>query len=68
MEDPHKRHALDFVLWQPSLPDEPSWEDDVGPWSHPVARRCSALAMRELGTTMDLHGGGGDLIFPHHGM
>ncbi|MGE0881418.1 MAG: cysteine--tRNA ligase [Acidimicrobiia bacterium] len=66
VEDPHKRHALDFVLWQPSLPDEPSWDTMWGPGRPGWHIECSALAMRELGTTIDLHGGGGDLIFPHH--
>jgi L-cysteine:1D-myo-inositol 2-amino-2-deoxy-alpha-D-glucopyranoside ligase len=66
VEDPHKRNPLDFVLWQPSLPDEPSWESLWGPGRPGWHIECSALAMRELGTTIDLHGGGADLIFPHH--
>ncbi len=65
-EDPQKRDPLDFVLWQPSLPDEPSWESLWGPGRPGWHIECSALAMRELGTTIDLHGGGTDLIFPHH--
>ncbi len=65
--DPHKRDPLDFVLWQPSLPDEPSWESLWGPGRPGWHIECSALSMRELGTTtIDLHGGGEDLIFPHH--
>jgi L-cysteine:1D-myo-inositol 2-amino-2-deoxy-alpha-D-glucopyranoside ligase len=66
IDDPHKRDPLDFVLWQPSLADEPSWDSMWGPGRPGWHIECSALAMRELGTTIDLHGGGGDLIFPHH--
>ncbi|MGI8662311.1 MAG: cysteine--tRNA ligase [Acidimicrobiales bacterium] len=66
VEDPNKRNPLDFVLWQPSLPDEPSWESLWGPGRPGWHIECSALALRELGTTIDLHGGGADLIFPHH--
>jgi L-cysteine:1D-myo-inositol 2-amino-2-deoxy-alpha-D-glucopyranoside ligase len=66
VDDPHKRDPLDFVLWQPSADDEPSWESLWGPGRPGWHIECSALAMRELGTTIDLHGGGADLIFPHH--
>ncbi len=66
VEDPHKRNPLDFVLWQPSLDDEPAWDSLWGPGRPGWHIECSALAMRELGTTIDLHGGGADLIFPHH--
>ena len=66
IDDPNKRDPLDFVLWQPSEPDEPSWESLWGPGRPGWHIECSALALRELGTTIDLHGGGGDLIFPHH--
>jgi len=66
VDDPHKRHPLDFVLWQPSAPDEPAWETMWGPGRPGWHIECSALALRELGTTIDLHGGGADLIFPHH--
>jgi len=65
-DDPSKRHPLDFVLWQPSLPDEPSWESRWGPGRPGWHIECSALALRELGDTIDVHGGGRDLIFPHH--
>jgi L-cysteine:1D-myo-inositol 2-amino-2-deoxy-alpha-D-glucopyranoside ligase len=65
-EDPHKRDPLDFVLWQPSAPGEPSWESLWGPGRPGWHIECSALAMRELGETIDLHGGGSDLVFPHH--
>jgi L-cysteine:1D-myo-inositol 2-amino-2-deoxy-alpha-D-glucopyranoside ligase len=66
VEDPHKRHPLDFVLWHPSAVDEPSWETMWGAGRPGWHIECSALALRELGTTIDLHGGGSDLIFPHH--
>jgi L-cysteine:1D-myo-inositol 2-amino-2-deoxy-alpha-D-glucopyranoside ligase len=65
-DDPHKRDPLDFVLWQPSAADEPAWDSLWGPGRPGWHIECSALAMRELGTTIDLHGGGSDLIFPHH--
>ncbi len=65
-DDPRKRDPLDFVLWQPSAPDEPAWESLWGPGRPGWHIECSALAMRELGGTIDLHGGGSDLIFPHH--
>jgi L-cysteine:1D-myo-inositol 2-amino-2-deoxy-alpha-D-glucopyranoside ligase len=66
VDNPHKRHPLDFVLWQPSADDEPSWDTMWGPGRPGWHIECSALALRELGTTIDLHGGGSDLIFPHH--
>jgi len=65
-DDANKRDPLDFVLWQPSAPDEPFWESLWGPGRPGWHIECSALALRELGTTIDLHGGGSDLIFPHH--
>jgi len=65
-DDPHKRDPLDFVLWQPSASDEPAWDSLWGPGRPGWHIECSALAMRELGETIDLHGGGSDLIFPHH--
>ena len=64
--DPHKRDPLDFVLWQPSGPDEPSWDSLWGAGRPGWHIECSALAMRELSETIDLHGGGTDLIYPHH--
>ncbi len=66
IDDPNKRSALDFVLWHPSAADEPSWDTMWGPGRPGWHIECSALALRELGTTIDLHGGGADLIFPHH--
>ncbi len=65
-DDPFKDDPLDFVLWQPSLEDEPAWESLWGPGRPGWHIECSALAMRELGETIDLHGGGSDLVFPHH--
>ncbi len=65
-DDPRKRNRLDFVLWQASLDGEPAWESLWGPGRPGWHIECTALARRELGDTIDLHGGGGDLIFPHH--
>ncbi|HEX7131779.1 MAG TPA: cysteine--tRNA ligase [Iamia sp.] len=65
-DDPNKRDPLDFVLWQPSTDDEPAWDSLWGPGRPGWHIECSALALRELGTTIDLHGGGADLVFPHH--
>ncbi len=66
-DDPNKRDPLDFVLWQPSAPDEPAWDSRWGPGRPGWHIECSALALRELdANTIDLHGGGADLIFPHH--
>jgi L-cysteine:1D-myo-inositol 2-amino-2-deoxy-alpha-D-glucopyranoside ligase len=65
-DDPNKRDPLDFILWQPSAPGEPEWQSLWGPGRPGWHIECSALAMRELGETIDLHGGGCDLIFPHH--
>ena len=65
-DDPNKRDPLDFVLWQPSAPGEPEWQSLWGPGRPGWHIECSALALRELGETIDLHGGGTDLIFPHH--
>ena len=66
VDDPNKRDPLDFVLWQPSADDEPSWDTIWGAGRPGWHIECSALALRELGTTIDLHGGGTDLIYPHH--
>jgi L-cysteine:1D-myo-inositol 2-amino-2-deoxy-alpha-D-glucopyranoside ligase len=66
IDDPNKRHPLDFVLWHPSADDEPAWDTMWGSGRPGWHIECSALALRELGTTIDLHGGGADLIFPHH--
>jgi L-cysteine:1D-myo-inositol 2-amino-2-deoxy-alpha-D-glucopyranoside ligase len=65
-DDPHRRDPLDFVLWQPSLPDEPAWRAPFGVGRPGWHVECSVMAMANLGPTLDLHGGGTDLIFPHH--
>jgi L-cysteine:1D-myo-inositol 2-amino-2-deoxy-alpha-D-glucopyranoside ligase len=65
-DDPHRRAPLDFVLWQPSLADEPAWRAPFGVGRPGWHIECSAMAMHEHGPTLDLHGGGTDLIFPHH--
>jgi L-cysteine:1D-myo-inositol 2-amino-2-deoxy-alpha-D-glucopyranoside ligase len=65
-DDPHRRDPLDFVLWQPSLPDEPAWRAPFGVGWPGWHIECSAMATQELGDTIDLHGGGTDLVFPHH--
>ncbi|NNE10843.1 MAG: cysteine--tRNA ligase, partial [Ilumatobacter sp.] len=57
VDDPHKRNPLDFVLWHPSADDEPSWDTMWGAGRPGWHIECSALALRELGTTIDLHGG-----------
>jgi len=64
--DPAKRHPLDFELWRPSEAGEPSWDARWGSGRPGWHVECSALALRELGTTIDLHGGGIDLLYPHH--
>jgi L-cysteine:1D-myo-inositol 2-amino-2-deoxy-alpha-D-glucopyranoside ligase len=65
-DDPHRRQPLDFVLWQPSAADEPAWRAPFGVGRPGWHIECSAMAMHEHGPTLDLHGGGTDLIFPHH--
>ncbi|WP_370323866.1 class I tRNA ligase family protein [Euzebya sp.] len=61
-----KRDALDFLLWQPSLPDEPSWEAPWGRGRPGWHLECSVMATEHLGPVIDIHGGGSDLVFPHH--
>ena len=63
---PGKRDPLDFVLWQRSLPDEPAWDAPWGPGRPGWHIECSAMSMTYLGTRFEIHGGGGDLLFPHH--
>tara|TARA_Y100000590_G_scaffold470760_1_gene669584 strand:+ start:2173 stop:3384 length:1212 start_codon:yes stop_codon:yes gene_type:complete len=65
-DDPKQHNPLDFVLWQPSADDEPSWESPFGTGRPGWHIECSAMSMRALGPTIDIHGGGADLIFPHH--
>ncbi len=65
-DDPRKRHPLDFVVWQRSRPGEPAWESPWGPGRPGWHLECSAMSRRYLSTTIDLHGGGADLLYPHH--
>jgi L-cysteine:1D-myo-inositol 2-amino-2-deoxy-alpha-D-glucopyranoside ligase len=65
-EDERKRHPLDFVVWQGSEPGEPSWDSPWGAGRPGWHLECSAMSRRYLGTTLDLHGGGADLLYPHH--
>ncbi len=65
-DDPNKRDPLDFVLWQPSAPDEPAWDSPWGPGRPGWHIECSTMAIEYLGPQIDIHGGGADLIFPHH--
>ncbi len=61
-----KRHPMDFVLWKGSKPGEPTWESPWGPGRPGWHIECSAMSRKYLGQTFDIHGGGQDLIFPHH--
>jgi L-cysteine:1D-myo-inositol 2-amino-2-deoxy-alpha-D-glucopyranoside ligase len=64
--DPLKEDPLDFILWQESAADEPAWETPWGPGRPGWHIECSAMSYRYLGPRLDVHGGGGDLIYPHH--
>lgn len=64
--DVRKRHPLDFVLWKAKKAGEPWWDSPWGPGRPGWHIECSAMAMKYLGETVDIHGGGSDLIFPHH--
>lgn len=64
--DERKRHPMDFALWKSSKPGEPSWDSPWGRGRPGWHIECSAMSMRHLGETFDIHGGGMDLIFPHH--
>ncbi len=61
-----KRSPLDFALWKAAKPDEPQWASPWGPGRPGWHIECSAMAHRYLGEPFDIHGGGSDLIFPHH--
>ena len=63
---PYKRDPADFILWKPSTPDLPGWESPWGRGRPGWHIECSAMIERCLGTTLDIHGGGQDLVFPHH--
>src|SRR5690242_2939035 len=63
---PYKKDPGDFVLWKPSTPDQPGWDSPWGRGRPGWHIECSAMSERTLGETFDIHGGGLDLIFPHH--
>ena len=63
---PYKRHPADFVLWKPSKPGEPEWASPWGPGRPGWHIECSAMIDEALGLPIDIHGGGIDLVFPHH--
>ncbi len=65
-QDPNKEAPLDFVLWQAQAPGEPAWLSPWGPGRPGWHIECSTLSALYLGPTIDIHGGGGDLSFPHH--
>ncbi|RMA81106.1 cysteine--tRNA ligase [Umboniibacter marinipuniceus] len=62
----YKRYAGDFVLWKPSKDDEPGWDSPWGRGRPGWHIECSAMIEKHLGRTIDIHGGGRDLVFPHH--
>ncbi|MCL0094709.1 cysteine--tRNA ligase [Dehalococcoidales bacterium] len=61
-----KEHPMDFALWKASKPGEPSWESPWGKGRPGWHIECSAMSLKYLGDTLDIHGGGQDLVFPHH--
>jgi len=63
---PYKKAAHDFVLWKPSTPELPGWDSPWGRGRPGWHIECSAMAEKHLGTTIDIHAGGRDLVFPHH--
>ena len=66
---PYKRHPQDFILWKPSAPGEPAWPSPAGiaaPGRPGWHIECSAMSWKYLGEVFDIHGGGIDLVFPHH--
>jgi len=63
---PYKRHPADFVLWKPSKDNEPVWDSPWGPGRPGWHIECSAMIEQTLGLPIDIHGGGIDLLFPHH--
>ena len=63
---PYKRDPGDFVLWKPSTADQPGWDSPWGRGRPGWHIECSAMSETHLGETFDIHGGGLDLIFPHH--
>jgi L-cysteine:1D-myo-inositol 2-amino-2-deoxy-alpha-D-glucopyranoside ligase len=65
-DDPNKKDPLDFVLWQAQAPGEPSWDSPWGAGRPGWHIECSTMSTKYLGETIDIHSGGGDLLFPHH--
>ena len=63
---PYKKNAADFVLWKPSDPGQPGWDSPWGRGRPGWHIECSAMIAQDLGETIDIHGGGIDLVFPHH--
>ena len=64
--DDRKRNPMDFALWKSAKPGEPAWESPWGPGRPGWHIECSTMSMKYLGESFDFHGGGSDLIFPHH--
>ncbi len=64
--DENKEHPMDFVLWKGAKPGEPSWESPWGPGRPGWHIECTAMSLEYLGEQIDIHGGGHDLVFPHH--
>ena len=64
--DERKRHPMDFALWKKAKPGEPSWRSPWGPGRPGWHIECTAMSLKYLGPGFDIHGGGGDLVFPHH--
>ena len=64
--DPSKENPMDFVLWKGAKPGEPAWESPWGPGRPGWHIECTAMSLSYLGDTLDIHGGGQDLVFPHH--
>ena len=64
--DERKRNPMDFALWKASKPGEPAWDSPWGPGRPGWHIECSAMSLHHLGEQIDIHGGGNDLIFPHH--
>src|SRR5207302_5386233 len=66
LEGAGKRNPADFALWKAAKPGEPMWDSPWGQGRPGWHIECSAMSMKYLGTTFDIHGGGMDLMFPHH--
>ena len=64
--DENKEHPMDFALWKGARPGEPSWESPWGPGRPGWHIECTSMSMTYLGDSLDIHGGGQDLVFPHH--